>query len=74
MRLGLRKWAMGAVLAALALTLFGAGGASAQRGLYKGWLAPAKYRTTEERWYTYGGGLPTGRHCKKAPCKPWPGN
>jgi len=65
MRLALRKLAMSAVLAALGLTLLSAGGASAQRGLYKGWLAPAKYRTTEERWYTYGGGLPTGRFAKK---------
>jgi hypothetical protein len=73
MRLGLLRLTAAALLAAFAAILFGAGQASAQRGLYKGWLAPVKYRTTEQRWYTYGGGLPTGRF-KKAPRKPWPGN
>jgi hypothetical protein len=37
----------------------------AQRGLYKGWLAPATYRTNEQRRYTIGGGLPTGISVKK---------
>jgi len=32
--------------------------AVAQRGLYKGWLAPPVYRTNEQRRFSVGGGLP----------------
>jgi len=60
MRLGLLGLAATALLVAPALNLLGTTEASAQRGLYKGWLAPAKYRTNEERRYTIGGGQPTG--------------
>lgn len=56
----LLAFATAALLVFGATTLFSANEASAQRGLYKGWLAPAKYRTNEERRYTIGGGLPTG--------------
>jgi hypothetical protein len=60
MRLGLLALATAALFVAPAITLLGTTEASAQRGLYKGWLAPAKYRTNEERRHTIGGGLPTG--------------
>jgi hypothetical protein len=49
-----------ALLVIPAAIVLGTTEASAQRGLYKGWMAPAKYRTTEERRFTIGGGLPTG--------------
>jgi hypothetical protein len=65
MRLGLLGLATAALLAAPAVTLLSTTDASAQRGLYKGWLAPAKYRTNEERRHTIGGGLPTGSSVKK---------
>ena len=38
--------------------------AAAQRGLYKGWLAPPVYRTNEQRRFSVGGGLPTNREQK----------
>jgi hypothetical protein len=65
MRLGLLGLATAALLVAPAITLLSTSEASAQRGLYKGWLAPAKYRTNEERRYSIGGGIPTGSSIKK---------
>jgi len=65
MRLGLLGLATAALFVAPAVTLLSTTDASAQRGLYKGWLAPAKYRTNEERRYTIGGGRPTGSSVKK---------
>jgi hypothetical protein len=65
MRRGLLGLATAALLVTPAITLLSTTEATAQRGLYKGWLAPAKYRTNEERRYTIGGGLATGANVKK---------
>jgi len=47
------------LITGLFVVLLGSEKAAAQRGLYKGWLSPPVYRTSEQRRFSIGGGLPT---------------
>jgi len=71
MKLRLLGFTAAALFVIPAVTVLGTQEAFAQRGLFKGWLAPAKYRTSEERRFTIGGGLPTGSFKKARRDRNW---